>query len=137
MDSHLFCDNLQYIIMYMYVYNVLIIFLFSLSSLLPFLRNKTHKVTPIRVLNSLHGSHLGHNILLFVERLSSCVTRAKNTTPPLPTPLQLPLLPSLPLCLPARLTLCFSTSASDPRGGGWEGGRNFNPGCFTDFSGQE
>uniref|UniRef100_A0A4W6CF47 cAMP-responsive element modulator n=1 Tax=Lates calcarifer TaxID=8187 RepID=A0A4W6CF47_LATCA len=64
----------------------------------------THQITPIRVLNSLHGSHLGHNILLFVERLSSCVTSAKNTTSPLPTPpFSSPLPPSLPACLPACL----------------------------------
>lgn len=75
----------------------------------------THQISPIRVLNSLHGSRLGHNILLFVERLSSCVTSAKNTTPPLPTPpSQLSLLPP---SLPAQLTLCFSISASDPREG--------------------
>lgn len=56
------------------------------------------------MLNSLHGSHLGHNILLFVERLSSCVTSAKNTTPPLtPTLPQLTLPPSLPPCLPPSL----------------------------------
>lgn len=73
-----------------------------------------------------HGSHLGHNILLFVERLSSCVTGAKNTTPPL-------LPPSLPACS-AHIVFTVWSAGGEGRGGG---GRHSNPGYSTDFSGQE
>lgn len=65
----------------------------------------------IRELNSF--SHSGHNILLFVERLLSCVTGAKNTPPPLPSS-SLP-----PSAWPARIVfLLWSTLG----GGGEEGG---------------
>lgn len=81
----------------------------------------THQISPIRVLNSLHGSRLGHNILLFVERLSSCVTSAKNTTPPLPTPpSQLSLPPSLPACSAHIVFLYFSVWSAGGEGRGGE-----------------
>lgn len=74
----------------------------------------------IRVLNSLHGSHSGHNILLFVERLSSCVTGTKNTTPPLTTPPPPPLPPRQ--LLPPRsahiVFHCFSVWSAGRGGGG-------------------